>query len=275
MVKTMRKHPILVAIIGLIIGVASIVYIPIDKGSPLPMALLRIVLVAIMIGIMILMGAKKSLLNVKEGFSDTLRKNRYLLILALILGMFIFIPGILNYGFSTELLQKELSYFILCITVGLFEESLFRGVVFQGFLRKAGNTRKGIWIAIIISSIIFGAVHVYTYVVGESHDLTGIIESIGKTLQTGAIGVLLAAVYLKTKNLWATALVHTLNDFFLMQAIMFSSNTLGNYVTGGTDGVRTIIIYVVQVLLYVPALVKATKIIKEIEVPEYGVFEEK
>ena len=274
MVKTMRKHPISVAIIGLIIGVASIIYIPIGKGNPLPMALLRIVLSAIMIGIMILMGAKKSLSNVKEGFSDTLRKNRYLLILALILGMLIFIPGILNYGFSTELLLKELSYFILCITIGLFEESLFRGVVFQGILRKTGNTYKGIWVAIIISSIIFGAVHVYTYIVGESYDLTGIIESIGKTLQTGAIGVLLAAVYLKTKNLWATALVHTLNDFFLMQAIMFTNNTLGNYVTGGTDGVRTIIIYVVQVLLYVPALVKATKIIKEVEVPEYGVFEE-
>ena len=274
MVKTMRKHPILVAIIGLIIGVVSIVYIPISNDSPLLMALLRIVLTAIMIGIMILMGAKKSLSNVKEGFSYTLRKNRYLLILAFILGILIFIPGILNFGFSKELLLKELSYFIFCITIGLFEESLFRGVVFQGILRKTGNTHKGIWGAIIVSSIIFGAVHVYTYIVGASHDLTGIIESIGKTLQTGAIGVLLAAVYLKTKNLWATALVHTLNDFFLMQAIMFTSNTLGNYVTGGSDGIRTIIIYVVQVLLYVPALVKATKIIKEIEVPEYGVFEE-
>ena len=271
MVKTMRKYPILVAIIGLIIGVASIVYIPIGKDGPLSMALLRIVLSAIMIGIMILMGARKSLSNVKEGFSYTLRQNRYLLILALILGMLVFIPGVLNFGFSTDLLIKELSYFMLCITIGLFEESLFRGIVFQGILRKTGNTHKGTWGAIIVSSIIFGAVHVYTYIVGGSHDLTGIIESIGKTLQTGVIGVLLAAVYLKTKNLWAIALVHTLNDFFLMQAIMFTNNTLGNYVTGGTDGV---IIYVVQVLLYVPALVKAIKIIKEVKVPEYGVFEE-
>ena len=275
MVKTMRKYPILVAIIGLIIGVASIVYIPVDKNNPLLMALLRLVLSAIMIGIMILMGAKKSLSNVKEGFSYTLRKNRYLLILAFILGILIFIPGILNFGFSKELLLKELSYFIFCITIGLFEESLFRGVVFQGILRKTGNTHKGIWGAIIVSSIIFGAVHVYTYIVGASHDLTGIIESIGKTLQTGAIGVLLAAVYLKTRNLWAIALVHTLNDFFLMQAIMFTSDTIGNYVTSGSDGVRSIIVYAVQVLLYVPALVKATKIIKEVEVPEYGVFKEK
>ncbi len=274
MVKTMRKHPILVAIIGLIIGVASIIYIPVDNNNTLLMALLRLALSAIMFGIIILMGAKDSLSKVKEGFSFTLRKSRYILILAFILGMLIFIPGVLNYGFSTDLLIKELSYFVFCITVGLFEESLFRGVVFQGILRKTGNTLKGIWVAIITSSIIFGAVHVYTYVVGGSYDLIGIIESIGKTLQTGAIGVLLAAVYLKTKNLWAVALVHTLNDFFLMQAVMFSSSTLGNYVTGGSEGIGSIIIYVVQLLLYAPALVKATKIIKEVEVPEYGVFEE-
>ena len=267
MIQTMKKHPILVSIIGLIIRVAGIVYIP-AKDGPIQMAILRLVLAAIMIGIMILMGAKKTLLKVKEGFGFTLRK------IAFILGMLVFIPGILNNGFSQELLLKELSYFILCITVGLFEESLFRGVVFQGLLRKTGNTRKGIWIAIIISSLIFGAVHVYTYIVGGTYDLVGIIESIGKTLQTGAIGILLATIYLKTKNFWAIALVHTLNDFFLMQVMMFSDMSLGGYVEAGGDGIRTIITYVIQLIIYIPALVKAAKILKEIEVPEYGVFEE-
>lgn len=274
MIKLMRKYPVIVAIIALIIGVASIVYIPIDSNNPLLNALLRLVLSVIMIGIMVLMGAKDSLSKVKEGFSYTLRKSIYILILAFVLGMLIFIPGILNFGFSTDLLVKEINYFIFCITIGLFEESLFRGVIFQGFLRKTGNTRKGIWVAIITSSIIFGAVHVYTYLIGGSYDLTGIIESIGKTLQTGAIGVLLAAVYLKTNNLWAIALVHTLNDFFLMQVIMFSDNSLGNYVSGGTDGIITIITYAVQLLLYIPALIKAAKILKEVETPAYGVFKE-
>ena len=273
MIQTMKKHPILVAIIGLIIGVAGIVYIP-AKDGPIQMAILRLVLAAIMIGIMILMGAKKTLLKVKEGFGFTLRKSTYILIIAFILGMLVFIPGILNNGFSQELLLKELSYFILCITIGLFEESLFRGIVFQGILRKTGNTRKGIWIAVIISSLIFGAVHVYTYIVGGTYDLVGIIESIGKTLQTGAIGILLATIYLKTKNFWAIALVHTLNDFFLMQVMMFTDMSLGGYVGSGGDGIRTIITYAIQLIIYIPALVKAAKILKEIEVPEYGVFEE-
>ena len=267
MLEKIRKHSILVAIIGLVIGVGGILYVPFNDG-PLQMTLLRIVLAAIMIGIMLVMGAKKSLQKVKEGFGFTLRKSSYILILAFLLGMLVFIPGFLNYGFSKDLLIKELSYFILCITIGLF-----RGVLFQGLLRKTGDTHKGIWISIIISSLIFGFVHVYTYVIGGNYDLIGIIESIGKTLQTGAIGVLLAAVYLKTKNFWAVALVHTLNDFLLMQVIMFTDTSLGSYVSSGETGVIAIISYIIQFLLYVPALVKATHIIKDIKVPEFGVFE--
>ena len=69
-------------------------------------------------------------------------------------------------------------------------------------------------------------------------------------------------------------MVHTLNDFFLMQVMMFSDMSLGGYVEAGGDGIRTIITYVIQLIIYIPALVKAAKILKEIEVPEYGVFEE-
>ena len=274
MIKAMRKHPILVAIIGLIIGVVGIVYVPL-KNTPIQMTIVRLVLSAIMIGIMILMGGKEKLLKLKDGFGYTLRKCRYILILAFILGMLVFIPGILNYGFSPELITKEISYFVLCITIGLFEEGLFRGVIFQGLVRKTGSTRKGIWMAVIISSLIFGFVHVYTYVIGGRYDLVGIIESIGKTIQTGIIGIILAAVYIKTKNFWAIALVHTLNDFFLMQVVMFANANLGGYVLTGSEGIRTIATYIFQIILYIPAIVKSVKIIKEIEVPEYGTFEEK
>ena len=260
MIKAMRKHPILVAIIGLIIGVVGIVYVPL-KNTPIQMTIVRLVLSAIMIGIMILMGGKEKLLKLKDGFGYTLRKCRYILIL--------------NYGFSPELITKEISYFVLCITIGLFEEGLFRGVIFQGLVRKTGSTRKGIWMAVIISSLIFGFVHVYTYVIGGRYDLVGIIESIGKTIQTGIIGIILAAVYIKTKNFWAIALVHTLNDFFLMQVVMFANANLGGYVLTGSEGIRTIATYIFQVILYIPAIVKSVKIIKEIEVPEYGTFEEK
>lgn len=274
MVEKIRKQPILVAIIGLIIGFVSIVYIPVDDSN-LAQSLFRVALSVIMFGIMILMGAKETLLNFKKDFWYTLRVSRYYLIIAFITGMLIFIPGLIRFGFSVSLLINELSYFVLCITIGWFEESLFRGVSFEGFLRKTGKSRKGIWFAVILSSLIFGAVHVHSYIMGGNYDLIGSSQAILKTLQTGVMGLLLAAIYLKTKNIWAIALVHTLNDFFLMQVNMFTNETFGGYVSNGSNGIATIVMYSIQLILYIPVIIKSMRIINSIKIPEYGVFKEK
>lgn len=113
-----------------------------------------------------------------------------------------------------DVLMLEISNFILCIMVGIFEESMFRGVMLQGILKKTGKTYKGIWIAIIISSLLFGIIHVDSYIFGGNYDFAGVMQTIGKIIQTGTFGILLSAIYLKTKNFWGIALVHALNDFF-------------------------------------------------------------
>lgn len=273
MVKFMKKNPILVVIIGLIIGVGGIIFITTGQDN-LKMALLRYILAAIMFGIMILMGASKSLKKCKDGFSYEMRNCIYLLCIALFFGMIGFIPGLLNYGFSRDVLVKEVTGLIFCISVGLFEEGLFRGVVFQGILRKTGKTHKGIWTAVIISAFVFGFVHVHSYITGGSYDLMGIIQTVGKTLQTGVIGLIFAALYLKTKNIWGIALAHALNDYLLMQAAMFTTIEIGGYVSDGGMGIASVVSYAVQLLLYIPVLKKSIKIINEVKAPEYGVFEE-
>ena len=49
---------------------------------------------------------------------------------------------------------------MLCLLVGTFEEGLFRGIVFSGLLARFGETRRGLIGAVIVSSLIFGFVHV-------------------------------------------------------------------------------------------------------------------
>ena len=108
MIEKIRKQPILVVIIGLIIGVGGIFFIPTGEDN-LSMALIRYILAAIMFGIMILMGASKSLKNYKDGFSYDMRNCRYILCIALFFGMIGFIPGLLRFGFSTDVLVKEIT----------------------------------------------------------------------------------------------------------------------------------------------------------------------
>ena len=168
----------------------------------------------------------------------------------------------------------EVSYFILALLVGIFEESLFRGITLNGILRKTGKTRKGIWTAILVSSFIFGAFHVTNYIFGGSYDLTGIIQTVGKILQAGIFGILLCVVFLKTRNFWGIAFAHAINDFLAFQSLIFIQPTRGGYVQSGVAGIGLSIGYAIMFLLYMPVLIKAIKIMKKIEEPQYGVFKE-
>ena len=48
----------------------------------------------------------------------------------------------------------------LCAFVGVFEEVLFRVVLFGGMLSRHGATRNGLLASAVVSSVVFGAVHV-------------------------------------------------------------------------------------------------------------------
>ena len=276
MLEKIRKHPIIVAIIALAIGYCGIQYLPYDGSSVLQMTLVRILLGAILIGIMILMGAKKIFANVKEGFGFSLKSCIYFLIIAALPGIGSIIMAITKNNIPDNWLVLELSYFILALTIGVFEESLFRGVALNSTLRKTGKTRKGIWGAILISSFIFGVFHVTGYIFGGDYDLIGILQTIGKILQTGIFGVLLCTVFLKARNFWGIAFAHALNDFFAFQTLIFVRNTsVGNYVKSGNAGLQSAIMYGVMFILYIPVLVKTIKTMKQVKEPEYGMFKEK
>ncbi len=276
MLEKIRKFPIIVAIIALAIGYCGIQYLPYDGSSVMQMTLVRVLLSAILIGIMILMGAKKIFAKVKDGFGFSLKSCIYFLIVAALPGIGSVIMAIAKNNIPDNWLMLEISYFILALSVGIFEESLFRGVALNSTLRKSGKTRKGIWAAIIISSFIFGTFHVTDYIFGGSYDLIGILQTIGKILQTGIFGVLLCALFLKTRNFWGIAFAHAINDFLAFQALIFVQNaTVGNYVKSGDAGVQSVILYGVMLVLYIPVLVKAIKTMKQVKEPEYGMFKEK
>ena len=95
---------------------------------------------------------------------------------------------------------------MLCLLVGTFEEGLFRGVVFSGLLARFGETRRGLIGAVIVSSLIFGFVHV-TPSIMNGQVVTGLdmAQAALKTLQAGILGAFLAALFLKTRNIWGIA----------------------------------------------------------------------
>lgn len=78
-----------------------------------------------------------------------------------------------------------------CLFAPLFEEMLYRGIILRSFLQQYPR-----WIAILASSILFGAVHANLY------------QFIGATL----IGCLLGYLYERTRSLAPCIVLHVLNN---------------------------------------------------------------
>lgn len=91
-----------------------------------------------------------------------------------------------------------------CLTVGLFEECIFRGIVFSVLADLFSTDRKGFLKTYFLSSVVFGAAHL----------LNGV--SLGTLLQVGyavLTGGLFAFCVIKTKNVLCCAFVHALYNF--------------------------------------------------------------
>jgi uncharacterized protein len=112
----------------------------------------------------------------------------------------LFAASALNAGLP----PASVTLFIIVNTalVGWSEEVIFRGVWLRGLFLSFG-----IWVAIIGSSLIFGAIHLLNVF------LTGDLR--GAVLQAAAAflsGVFLAAVRLRTGSLWTGIVLHGLWD---------------------------------------------------------------
>ena len=81
----------------------------------------------------------------------------------------------------------------MAISAGTFEELFFRGVIFKSVEDLAGS-----WIALIVSSLVFGFVHLL--------NPAGTI--VGAVYISIEAGLLLAAAYLLTRRLWLAMGVH-------------------------------------------------------------------
>ncbi|AKA69704.1 CPBP family intramembrane glutamic endopeptidase [Clostridium scatologenes] len=108
--------------------------------------------------------------------------------------------------------------------VGMSEEFIFRGTILNLFIDKFGRTPKGIYAAIISSSTIFGIAHI-TNVFSGVLIKSAFIQAIG----AGVLGALLAAIYVRSKNIWVVAILHAFIDFSaLISSGFFGTNSIAS-----------------------------------------------
>ena len=107
-------------------------------------------------------------------------------------------------------LPRILTFLLNMILVGVAEELVFRGIIAQTLLERYGTARAGVWKACLVSGVLFGAAHL--------SNLLG-SEPFGVLMQcvfAASLGVMLAAIYFRTGNLWVTVFLHSAMDIAAM-----------------------------------------------------------
>jgi membrane protease YdiL (CAAX protease family) len=90
-----------------------------------------------------------------------------------------------------------------CLTVGIFEELIFRGVLFATLTGCFSRDKKGLFKAFLVSSVLFGASHLLNVFYGA-----GLAATLLQVVYSTLTGGLFCFVFIKTGNVLCSALVH-------------------------------------------------------------------
>ena len=94
-----------------------------------------------------------------------------------------------------------------CLVIGMFEECIFRGLLFSTIAGCFSDDRKGLIKTFFLSSILFGGAHIFN-IFGGNIGAT-LLQVVYSTLTGG----LFAFVLMKTKNIVCCGITHALYNF--------------------------------------------------------------
>ena len=111
--------------------------------------------------------------------------------------------------------------------VGVFEEVLFRGLVFGILLKKMGHSKRGLLNACAISSVIFGMYHIVNIdsivVNAEVLSIGVVYPVISQIIYSTAFGLLAVALFIRSGTLWVPILIHGVGNLVVQTFFAFVS----------------------------------------------------
>lgn len=93
------------------------------------------------------------------------------------------------------------------IFVGMNEEIWMRALVLNALMKKYGTSYSEIWKSLLVSALIFGAIHLPNLIF--MNPLTLLVQ----VVNAAAGGMLFGAVFIRSKNIWAGISIHALVDW--------------------------------------------------------------
>ncbi len=148
---------------------------------------------------------------------------------------------------------------VWALGVGIVEEVIFRGVFFNAFFKFFGDTKKGFILSLILSSAMFGLIHILNLI---NHPEL-LFATISQVVYAIFIGSLFCVIYYRTKNLWPGIILHALIDF---SDDVF--NALAKAERKDSSTFMAVFSVLVCLILFISALVQVNKIYKNKTISE-------
>lgn len=146
-------------------------------------------------------------------------------------------------------------FLLLFLSTGFFEEVLCRGFVTTFLIQGWGSTKKGIYGAVLISSLLFGMVHIANFLLGRyslSAAATQMIYAI-------FAGVFLSACMLRNNSIWPVIIIHGLVN---------ASGSLSEIAVGGSFGQfyePTLVDSLSSIVIFLPLFVYGMFILRKVK----------
>lgn len=134
------------------------------------------------------------------------------------------------------------------LMVGLSEEFMFRGVLF-----RALRSRLYLWPAILLTSVLFGGVHVFNvFITGQ------LIDATAQALSAMMSGFIFVALLLRTGSLWVPIVYHGLFDM----SIFLATSGAGEAAAGAEAS--TLVRFLAPMALDIPNLLCALFLLRKV-----------
>lgn len=228
------------------------------------------------IGFVLLLGGKSLVSISRDDVAYTFRFGWWCLAISLVLMALELVWGFEDgTPIASDWLPRLVQTTLLCVCIGVTEEFMFRGILFNGLLAAMGSTHKGVLRAILITSVLFGLAHVdfsTDFVDGPS-----VVQALLKICQTGMYSFMLCVIVLRTHRLGGVSLFHGFDDYVLIvpSIALFGEPLDTEYVVQGEDALPTIMYYLVIIALYLPFVIKSGLELRRGQDVTRGAFMEK
>ena len=242
----LKKHPIAAAALTVIFGTVCVYTVPVENNFH--RFLVRAMLCGFVSFVLYQISGEKTFESSYKNTGYVIKCFSALLIISLIQGVLLLLGNIQSSSMVDNPIIGLVNTFIFYISVGLFEELLFRAVINDAILYELRDKKNVFIIIALVSSLVFGAIHTVDV---DVTSITAWALAIGKTSETAVFGFALLILYWKTRNVWACGIVHGLYDFLtaFSTGIFQSAEEITSYVAVSDNSSYSLIMYGIRTVI--------------------------